>query len=288
MKTYLDCVPCIIRQIINTLGISGCSDEIGRKVTLELIKKLENIDYSRTPAANSDIAYIVFRDITGIKDPYYELKRRYNRLALEIYPELEKAVESAEDRLYMALKVAVIGNVIDLGINTEEASAIDFNKIIEDLSKIYFSVNVYDEFKESLKDSTNILYLADNAGEIVFDKILIKELVRLNKKVVLSVKSNPIINDATMEDAVEVNFNGLARVIETGNGCIGINMDRSSATFLEEFKKADLIIGKGHGNFETLNNNRANIFFLLKAKCDNVANELGVRCSDIVFTRSKK
>ncbi len=288
MKTYLDCVPCIIRQIINTLRISGCSDEIGRKVIFELIKKLENIDYNRSPAANSDIAYIIFRNVTGIKDPYYDLKRRYNRRALEIYPELEKAVESAEDRLYLAAKAAVIGNVIDFGINAEEASTIDFNRIAEDLSKIHFSVDVYDEFKESLKDSTNILYIADNAGEIVFDKIFVKELVRLNKKVVLAVKSNPIINDATMEDAVEANFNNLARVIETGNGSIGVNMDYSSDTFLEEFKKADLIIGKGHGNFETLNDNKANIFFLLKAKCDIVANELGVRCSDIVFIRSKK
>lgn len=288
MKTYLECVPCIIKQITNTLKISSCSDKISRKVIFRVLKKLENIDYNLSPAANSDIAYIVFREVTGIKDPYYDLKRRYNRLALKIYPELEKVVDSAEDRLYTAVKIAVSGNVIDFGIDIKKANTIDLNKIIGDLSKMTLAIDSYNRFKESLENSTNILYIADNAGEIVFDKIFIKELVKLNKKVVLTVKSDPIINDATMEDAVEANFYSLARVIETGNGCIGINMNDSSDTFLEEFQKADLIIGKGHGNFETLDETDANIFFLLRAKCENVAKELGVRCLDVVFTESKK
>jgi len=276
-----------MKQVINTLKISGCSNKVSRKVILRELQKLENIDYDLSPAANSDIAYIVFREVTGIKDPYYDLKRKYNSLALDIYPELEKVVDSAEDRLYTAAEVAVAGNVIDFGIDIKKADTLDLNKIIKDLLKMQLPVDGYNKFKESLKNSTNILYITDNAGEIVFDKIFIKELVRLNKKTVLTVKSYPIINDATLEDAVEAKLDNLARVIETGNGCIGINMDDSSDTFLEEFKKADLIIAKGHGNFETLDEIDANIFFLLKAKCEKVAGDLGVRYLDVVFTESK-
>ncbi|GAH46762.1 unnamed protein product, partial [marine sediment metagenome] len=231
--------------------------------------------------------YIVFREVTGIKDPYYDLKRKYNRLALDIYPKLEKVVDSVKNKLYMAAKVAIAGNVIDFGIDIKKVNTLDFNKIIQDLQNTPLAVDNYDKFRESLKDSINILYITDNAGEIVFDKVFIKELVKLDKKVVLSVKSNPIINDATLEDAIEAKFDSLARVIETGNSNIGINISDSSDAFLEEFKKADLIISKGQGNFETLDKTGANIFFLLMAKCEKIARELGVKHSDIVFAESK-
>lgn len=287
MKTYLECVPCIIKQAINTLRISGCSDKTGGKVLTEVLKRLKNIDYNLSPAANSDVAYVVFREMTGIKDPYYGLKRKYNRLALDVYPELEKSVNASKDRLYMAAKAAIVGNIIDFGIDMKKAITLDLKNIIRDLPQMNLAVDDYDKFKELLKHSINILYISDNAGEIVFDKIFIKELVRLNKKVVLTVKSDPIINDATMEDAAEVNFNGLARVIGTGNNNIGINLNNPSSVFLEEFKKADLIVAKGQGNFETLDGVSADIFFLLKAKCESIARELGVRHLDIVFAESK-
>jgi len=280
-------VPCIIKQVINTLKISGCSNELGRKVISEVLHKLKNIDYRRSPAANSDIAYTVFKEVTGIKDPYYDLKRKYNRLALDIYPELKKVVDSAKDKLYTAAKIAVAGNVIDFGIDIKKADTLDLSMIIRDLKSTQLAVDDFDKFRESLKNSINILYITDNSGEIVFDKIFIKELAKLDKKVVLTVKSDPIINDATVEDAAEANFDGLAGVIETGNGNIGINMDNSSDAFLKEFKKADLIISKGQGNFETLDKDETNIFFLLKAKCEYIAKELGVRYLDIVFTGSK-
>ncbi len=287
MKTYLECVPCIIKQAINTLRISGCSNRTGREVLTEVLQRLKNIDYDLSPAANSDIAYIVFREMTGIKDPYYGLKRKYNRLALDVYPELEKSVNASKDRLYMAAKAAIAGNIIDFGIDMKKAITLDLKNIIRDLPQMNLAVDDYDRFKELLKHSINILYISDNAGEIVFDKIFIKELVRLNKKVVLTVKSDPIINDATMEDAAEVNFNGLARVIWTGNNNIGINLDNSSDVFSEEFKKADLIVAKGQGNFETLDGVSADIFFLLKAKCESIARELGVEYLDIVFAEGR-
>ncbi|GAI12306.1 unnamed protein product, partial [marine sediment metagenome] len=231
--------------------------------------------------------YTVFREVTGIKDPYYKIKRKYNRSALDIYPRLEKLVDSAKDRLYMAAKVAIAGNVMDFGIDIKKVNTLDFNKIIQDLQNMPLAVDDYNKFRESLKDSINILYITDNAGEIVFDKVFIKELVKLDKKVILTVKSDPVINDATPEDAIEAKFDSLARVVETGNGNIGINTGNSSDAFLEEFKKADLIISKGQGNFETLDETSANVFFLLKAKCEKIARELGVKHLDVVFAKSK-
>lgn len=135
--------------------------------------------------------------------------------------------------------------------------------------------------------ATNILYISDNAGELVFDKIFIEELIKQHKNVVLSVKSGPVINDATQEDVKEIGLDSLVKVVETGNDKIGVNFKYISDEFLKEFRKADLIISKGQGNFETLDNIGANIFFMLKAKCKKIARELGVNYLDVVVIKRK-
>ncbi|MGM0368679.1 MAG: damage-control phosphatase ARMT1 family protein, partial [Actinomycetota bacterium] len=203
MKTYIECIPCTLNQCINTLNVSRVSGDLKEKTISKLLEKLKDLDYNLPPAYNSDLAYETCKEITKIEDPYYNLKRKYNRLALEIYPELVKIVNSSSDPLYAAAKVSVEGNVIDLGINLNKGKKIDFKKIIDDINNIPLAINDYDKFKESLEKAENILYISDNAGEIVFDKVFVQELAKLNKNIVFSVKSGPIINDATIEDARE-------------------------------------------------------------------------------------
>jgi len=194
----------------------------------------------------------------------------------------------APDRLYAGIKVAVEGNVIDFGINLDKKILINFSKVLENIKNTQLAIDDYKEFRESLDKATNVLYISDNAGELVFDRVFIKEIIKQNKNVVLSVKSGPIINDATKEDAIEVGLDNLVKIIETGNNCIGINFENISDEFLKEFKKADLIICKGQGNFETLDEIDANTFFILKAKCEKVARELGVNYLDVVLVKRRK
>ncbi len=287
MKTYLECITCIINQCINTLNLTGCGENLKREAIKKLLVSLSEIDYELPPAYNSNLAYIISREFTGVEDPYYNLKKKYNRLALEIYPQLKEMVESSRDRLYAGAKVAVEGNIIDLGINFNKGRPLDFSKILDDIENIPFAINDYEEFKKSLDECTDILYLSDNAGEIVFDRVFIEELIEQNKNVVLSVKSGPIINDATIEDVKEVGLDSLVRVIETGNDKIGIDFKSVSDEFIKEFKKADLIISKGQGNFESLDDIDANTFFMLKAKCENIARVLEVNYMDIVLVKRK-
>ena len=287
MRTDLECVPCIIKQCINTLNLTQCSSTIAKKAIRELLKNLEGIDYSLPPAYNSDIAYSVSRELTGVKDPYYKLKKEYNKLALEIYPKLKEIVKLSSDRLYAGVRIAVEGNVIDLGININKGSPLDFEKIIDNIKNIPLAIDDYTKFRKSLDKTTNILYISDNAGELVFDRIFIKELIKQHKNVVLSVKSGPIINDATREDVVEAGLDSLVKVIETGNDKIGVNFEHASSEFLSEFRKADLIISKGQGNFETLDSIDANIFFILKAKCEKIARVLGVNYLDVVMVKRR-
>ncbi len=288
MKTDLECIPCIIRQTVNIIKISRVNGETGEEVIREVLKKLEKIDYRKSPAYNSDTGYHTFSKITGIDDPYRDIKKACNRAVIKLYPEFEKIVSDSKDRLYAAAKIAVAGNVIDFGAHITGGETLNFEKVIDEIKKIPLAHNDYRVFEEDLKGADEILYLGDNAGEIVFDRVFINQIIKKEKRVILSVKSGPIINDATMEDVREVRLDSLVKIIETGNNCIGINFQRSSREFKEQFENADIIISKGQGNFESLDEVRGKkIFFLLKAKCQKITRELGVNYMDIVFKKSK-
>ncbi|MHC4870706.1 MAG: damage-control phosphatase ARMT1 family protein [Planctomycetota bacterium] len=279
MKAVNDCIVCMFNQALNTARVVTDDPEVHNKVLIELGKELEHISLDTTPAAVSQPVYEIVSRVTGIADPYKMIKEETNKEALSLLPMLEKVIYESSDKLKAAIHLAVAGNIIDLGIGHE------FN-LEEDVLRIMnsdFSIDSYREFKKEIKSSPNILYLGDNSGEIVFDRVLVEQLLQNGCNVKFSVKSGPVINDATMEDAETAGLTELVEVIETGSSDIGINWNNCSDEFKDEFIKADLIISKGQGNFETCNTRPENIYFILKAKCNIVADELGVNFGDIVF-----
>ncbi len=288
MRVRNSCIPCILRQGLNTVKLISDDPEVHRKVLDEIMKRLIGVRLDKTPADHSNVAYKVVSEITGVKDPFYEVKRKYNRIALDMYETLKSIVDRSEDRLYTAIKLAVAGNIIDLGI----AHPFDLERDIEDILRSDFAIDDYELFRKSLAEASlkqpsgKVLYIGDNAGEIVFDKVLLEELRIYD--VTFVVKSGPIINDALMEDALEAGIDRVAKVIETGADMIGIPFEGFSEEFVEHFERADLIIAKGQGNFETLSEVDGEIFFLLKVKCEDVADELGVEFGDIVFVRNRE
>ena len=288
MKTDFYCVPCIIKQAINTLKLCGSNKNVTREALNEVLKRLTEIDYNNSPAFNTEAAYRIPENITGNKDPYKKLKKDFNKLALGIYDKLKDIATSAKDPLFTAAKIAIESNIIDFGVMLNNDDKIDLNEILEGVYGMPLAINDYDRFKEDLKTAERILYISDNTGEIVFDRVFIEEILKYNKDLTLAVKSGPIINDVTMEDAVEAGLDKLVRIIETGGNNIGVNFDNVSSEFIRYFKEADIIIAKGHGNLETLDEIDANIYFLLKAKCDIVSGMLGVDKYDIVFAKKKK
>ncbi|MGM0366836.1 MAG: damage-control phosphatase ARMT1 family protein, partial [Actinomycetota bacterium] len=149
------------------------------------------------------------------------------------------------------------------------------------------AINDFPRFKADLKKAKNILYIGDNAGEIVFDRVFLEELIKEQKNIVFSVKSGPIINDATREDAEEAGINNLVKVIETGTDRSGVNFQYISEEFLKEFKKADLVISKGQANFECLDSVDKNTYFILKAKCRQVASCLKAGYLDVVLAKRR-
>lgn len=287
MKTDLECAPCIIRQALSALKLAGAGKEKSAEAIRELLEKLAEIDLEDNPAANSDIAYKIVSAVTGIRDPYEKVKKEYNASALQLYPKLEEIAAGSDDSLHAAAKIAIAGNIIDFGIHIIEGRELDLDNVIEEIKKIPLAIDDFAYFADDLKKTDKILYIADNAGEIVFDRVFISRLAGMGKKVILAVKSGPIINDATIEDAKEAGLDNIISIIETGCGCIGVNFGLCSEEFLKEFESAGIIISKGQGNYESLDEIKGRkIYFLLKAKCEKIARELEVNYLDIVFKRS--
>ncbi len=281
MKAELECIPCIIKQAYNTANRATNDPAIVRKIlnlTADYVKELK---LNQTPADSSNFAYKITSKVTGIADPYREEKKKFNDLCLLMVPELNNMIKTSEDPLYSAIKVAIFGNLIDLGIGLK----FDIERDMKNMFKDPFAVDDYQEFKAMLDSGRKkILYLGDNAGEVVFDRLLV-ERVKDEHDVTFVVKRGPVINDATIEDARYVGMTDIVKVIDTGSDGIGVQWSSVSEEFVNSYKSADIIISKGQGNFETMSDKPVNSFFLLWAKCDCVARELGVKFRDIVFKK---
>ncbi|BCG63531.1 MAG: hypothetical protein methR_P1250 [Methyloprofundus sp.] len=207
--------------------------------------------------------------MTNNIDPYREDKDQATQQALALYPELRKKVSGASDPLEMAVRIAIAGNIIDLGV----ADSYDLDATLNRVLTEPLAINDIVLLRNTLANSTSILYLADNAGETVFDKVLIETF---ELPVSYVVKAGPIINDATHEDAIAAGIDQVAKIIDNGSNAPGTLLDQCSESFRKRFARADLVIAKGQANYESLGSTSAPIFFLLQAKCNVIARDLSI------------
>ena len=281
MKTYLDCIPCFFRQALQAARIAG-SDELTQKKILDRLSQIiPDFPLDKSPPEMSRIVYQLVRELTGKEDPFKSVKDKYNRIALDFYSELKEKIKNSSDSFLTSIRLAIAGNAIDYGV----LQAFDINKEIKEALNKDFAIFDYGEFKEALDKTDWILYLADNCGEVVFDRILIEQL---NKKVIYAVREKPVINDATIEDAKYCKIDEVATIISSGSDAAGTILEICSQEFLEFYKNAKLIISKGSGNYETLTNSEKPIFFLLKVKCPIIAKDTGCEIGDFILKKSGK
>ncbi len=288
MKTYLDCIPCFYRQALDAARIAG-TDEIKQKQIVDKISQLiPDFPLEASPPEMGREIYSLVGEISGVKDPFKEIKENSNRFALKLYPKLKQEIDSSEDRLLAAVKLSIIGNIIDYGAK----NSLNVVEEIDHLFQGNFTINnennsttfKYNQFKESLNKVNNIIYLADNAGEVVFDRLLIEELVEeLGEQVIYVVRGKPIINDALIEDALFCGINEITKIISSGSDAPGTLLEYCSPEFIRLYQKAELIISKGQGNYEALSEEDRPIFFLFRAKCPVIAEDVGCKVGDIVL-----
>ncbi len=268
MNTYLECIPCFFKQALHAAR-EATKDELKVKQVLDRIAELVPcISMESPPPETARLIYGAVREVTGVFDPFYAQKSRNIETALSLYDGMKASVKRSEDPLLEAIKIAIAGNAIDLGANPE----FDPEKDMKNILGLPFSTEHYEAFRNSIDQARTILYLGDNAGETVFDRILIETM---NKDTVYAVRHIPIINDATIEDAEKSGIHDVARIVSSGCDAPGTILERCSMVFLDIFRKADLIISKGQGNYESLSSEKGPIYFLLKVKCRVVAQRLG-------------
>lgn len=285
MRTYLDCIPCFFRLILEEGRLLTDDERVHRELMDEAAGLLPGFSLDMTPPRMvRKFQGVVRRRFPG-SDPYRKIKEKSNQRAMEIYPQLKEKVAAAKDPLLAALELAVAGNVIDYAAKNN----LDIEKEIRAILEGRFSdekknIFEYDIFRKRLAEAGTILYLADNAGEIVFDRVLIEELSRTHA-VTVAVRDRPVLNDALMEDAVFCGLDKAARVVSSGVDSPGTILEYCSDDFLAIFNEADMVISKGQGNYEALGEALREIFFLFKVKCPVIARHSGARLGDIVLKK---
>jgi len=286
MKATNECVYCYLKQAINCMEHGNIKESDQYEVLYELMDLIKTFDVNKSPAFNSTISILKTYELINNEDPFKEQKIISNHNAKKLLPNINQYIDESEDRLMAALHASSAGNIIDMGIYKEY----NIEKTLLDTMKSEFSVNHYDLFTKKLKDTTDILIIGDNCGEIIFDYPVVNILNQMGKNVYYAVKSGPILNDALYEDAIFANIDEYATIIETGSNDLGVNFNNTSKIFNETFNKCDLVIAKGQANFESLDDFKEGfekIYFLLKIKCEKVANivEHSKYGDSVFFTR---
>ena len=282
VKVHLECIPCFLRQALEAIGMSSDDEAMREEALRAVMSYLLHEEWTKTiPELGTNVHRIVKR-ITGNEDPYKRLKEKCNTMASKLYPKLEPTVKNSKDPLLTAAKIAIAGNTIDFGPRME----INLRQAVEKMLGGELVINDIERLKKSALESKNILYLADNAGETFFDRTLIEELEKQNINVTYVVKGAPILNDATFRDAEMAGIDSVANVVSTGTDCVGVLFNECSKDFLKEFENSRLVISKGQGNYESLNDvKNKEIFFLLKIKCPIIAEDIGAKTGSIVLKR---
>jgi uncharacterized protein with ATP-grasp and redox domains len=280
MKTYYECIPCFINQVLRALpSIEKSQHEL---ILREVLHLLAGMDFELSPPEMARNIFTIIEKYSGEKDLYAEIKRSSNKYILDMEDELREIIKDSTDSFLTGLHLAIAGNIIDFGAKHDFSDKL-IHKEIEDALAVKLDTASVEEMQQLIEEADTILYLGDNSGEIVFDKLFIEQLPK--EKIIFAVRGGHIINDVLKQDAEDVGLSRIVRVVDNGFNAPGTVIEHCSDEFQEIFEGADLIISKGQGNYETLSDcsKSKKIVFLLKIKCDIVARDLKGSVGDFVI-----
>lgn len=280
MKSQPECNSCFLRQARDAASRVGLSEGDTSRLLQAVEAELAQIPADATPPIKASRIHALVREISGSADPYLLAKQQATGHALGLYAHLKTLLAEAEAPLETAVRLAIAGNIIDLGVAPEY----DLEASIERVLQQTPAIDDLTALKSALSKANSILYLADNAGETVMDRLLIETL---GKPVTYVVKSGPAVNDATRDDAIAAGLDKVCEIIESGAATLGTLLEQCSEELRRHFNTADLIIAKGMANYESLNGSREGLFFLLQVKCAVVAGHLGVPVRSIIILQDQ-
>ncbi len=279
MRSALDCVPCFVAQALSVARLATTEEPVRERIVREALRAASEADLSLSPVSFGRGMHRRVRELTGLADPYLPIKEESNRLALALLPAWRERLQAAENPRVAAVKLVLAANAIDFGIKGD-LTAEQIPAALESSFAGQLKGDV-DGFFAATERARDILFLADNAGELVFDRLLLELLP--HHKITVVVKGGPAINDALRADATVAGFDGWVEVIDTGCDGAGIELAACSPEFQRRFASASLILAKGQANYESLDGCGQNIFFLFKVKCPVVAKHIGHEVGSLVL-----
>ena len=281
MDISLDCIPCIVNSFLRLLQSGIVPDAEKEPAMRRLLDFLSRADYRQSPPALGRAMHRMIRDVLKNPDPYKEIKEKFNTMMLGLYGDFQKMVRHADDPFDTAMRLAIAGNVIDFGPQRQ----LDVMDTMQRVVHADLAIDDSPQLRRDLQRASTVLYVGDNCGEIVTDKLFIE--VMNHPSVYFAVRGGPAINDATVEDAQTVGMDHVATIVTTGDDAPGAVWETASDDFKKLFLTADVVIAKGQGNLEGLIDVQHTIYFLLVTKCDLIANRVGATTGDFIVKKKE-
>lgn len=280
MKINYECLPCLVNQVVKVSKIVGIENE--ERLYHHLFKYLSTLDFQLT---NPEIIGAVFEYVKkqiNNNDPYYDIRKSFNKMFLKKEKEFEKIIENTENSFYMALKYAIIANIIDFSPRNNNFDNI--SQFFNDMKNKALIIDHHLQLLADIKSSDTLLYIGDNCGEICLDKILIKKIKEINPKlqIFFATRGTAVVNDSIEEDGYFIGLDKYATIINNGDYSLGTVLKRTSEKFRKIYYQADMIIAKGQANYESLSDENENIYFLLITKCAVIAKYLNTDVNNLI------
>ncbi len=280
MKTEFECIPCIVNSYLKLAETDVIPEQLEEPVLRRLLTYLSEVDYKQSPPVMGRTLQHIIREALQNPDPYQLIKEEYNRKMLDLYPAFQQLVNSSSDPFDTAMRLAIAGNVIDFGAKYQ----FDIMETVKRVMNVELAVNDSVSLRKSLEYAKTLLYIGDNCGEIVLDKLFLSS-INVPQKVYV-VRGSVVLNDITMEDARMTGIDKITSVITTGDNAPGAVWESASEEFRDHFHQADVIISKGQGNLEGLIDiPHENIYFMLVTKCDLIAQKLGTQKGEYIVKK---
>lgn len=283
MKISYECGPCFLRQAKEAMDLSTDDENLKMELMEDIFNFLsDNFKLDTNSNSTGSTMHNMIKEKTGCRDPYHKEKIEGNEIALKYLPDVKKIIEQ-DDSLENYVKIAIIGNILDFGAFTLDD---DIESVIKEALQKDLAVKDIEEFENSLKKHDRVLYLVDNTGEIVFDKLLLAKIREYDLDITIAVKSEPILNDACMPEALDAGLDEFGEIVEIGCGTVGYVDSEISDEFREIFDSHEFIISKGMGNYEGLTEidlSAKDVYFLLCAKCNTISRHIGANLHDMML-----
>lgn len=281
MKMNERCFPCLINQVIKVAQICDVQDKEG--LYKKVFKWLSQMDFELSNPEIMGAVFAMVKDNVYNDDPYQKIRNDYNQLFMSMEKDFEDKIYSSQNPFLEAIKYAIVGNIIDFSPMHTKSSQ-DILKMFETINQLTLTINHTEDLKKDILSSKSLVYLGDNCGEICLDKILIKIIKDINPAldIYFITRGKPVINDSIESDAYDVGINQYATILNNGDDSLGTILHRTSLAFQDIYEQADVVIAKGQANYESLSDEKKNIYFLFMVKCDVISEYIGVKEKSLV------